>query len=181
MARVKIGYSLLCGGLTFLVVLFLLIQAFGVPFWWTFGVGNTQNGWWIISVKPENPKVGENVTVGVAAGNYNIFLVDNATVTITRNGMKPLTVYTDKSGEATFAFPGDGTVIRASEWWGNSFHNATSQTNHSLYVAIPKTPLTWVRNCWIAGTVAVASGFLVGIATFMFQTRSPFYAFKKHT
>jgi hypothetical protein len=173
MAKKSIGYSFLCGALTFFVVLLLLIQVFGVPFWWVFGVGNTQEGWWIISVSPENPRVGENVTVGVAAGNFNIFLVENATVTITRNGMHPLTVYTDKSGEATFPYPGDGTVIRASNWWGNSFHNATEQANHSLYVAIPKTPITWVRNCLIAISGAAALGFVVGISTFTFRKTEP--------
>lgn len=169
MAKRNIGYSFLCGALTFFVVLLVLIQVFGVPFWWAFGVGNTQDGWWIISVTPENPKVGENVTVGVAAGNYNIFLVNNATVTVTRRGMKPLTLFTDESGEATFAYPGDGTVIRASNWWGNSFNNATGQANHSLYVAIPKTPITWVRSCLIAISGAIALGFLVGISTLTFQ------------
>jgi len=38
---------------------------------------------------PENPKVGENVTVQVAEGNYWVGVVDNATVTITRDGMQP--------------------------------------------------------------------------------------------
>ncbi len=179
MAKRNIGYSFLCGALTFLAVLLLLIQAFGVPFWWAFGVGNTQQGTWIISVTPENPKAGENVTIGVAAGNYNIFLVDNATVTVTRNGMQPFTIYTDKSGEATFPFPGDGTIIRASNWWGNSFHNATGQANHSLYVAIPKTPITWVRNYLIAVSGAIALGFLAGISMFTFQrNRSKAYVLK---
>jgi hypothetical protein len=166
MAKRNIVYSFLCGALTFFAVSLVLIQAFGVPFWWAFGVGNTQVGWWIISVTPENPKLGENVTVGVAAGNYNIFLVDNATITVTRSGMQPFKIYTDKSGEATFPYPGDGTIIRASNWWGNSFHNATSQANHSLYVAIPKTPITWVRNCLIALSIAIAFGFLIGFSTF---------------
>ncbi len=181
MAKRNIGYSFLSGALTFFVILLVLIQALGVPFWWAFGVGNTQQGTWIISVTPENPKIGENVTVGVAAGNYNIFLVDNATVTITRNGMHPQTIYTDKSGEATFTYPGDGTVIRASNWWGNSFHNATSQANHSLYVAIPKTPITWVNNCLIGISCASTLGFLVGLSTFKFQQKRNKVSLSKNT
>ncbi len=166
------GYSFLCGTLVLAAVLLLLIQALGVPFWWAFGVGNTQDGWWIISVSPENPKVGENVTVQVAEGNYFVILVDNATVTITRHGMQTLTVYTNNSGEVSFAYPGDGTVIKASKWWGNSYNNATGQASHSLYVAIPKTPLTWVRNCWIAISSAIISGLFAGIAAFVLQRKN---------
>ena len=169
MARRNNAYSFICGALTFFVVLLVLIQAFGVPFWWAFGIGNTQNGTWIISVTPENPKVGENVTIGVAAGNYNIFLVNNATITITRDSMQPKTIFTDESGQATFAYPGDGTVIRASNWWGNSFRNATGQANHSVYVAIPKTPITWIKNCIIAISSAIALGVLAGISASKFQ------------
>ena len=169
MPKKVVGFSFLSGALTFLTILLVLIQAFGVPFWWVLGVGNTQEGLWVISVTPSNPKVGENVTIGVAAGNYNVFLVANATVTITRNGMQSLTIYTDKNGEATFTYPGDGTIIRASNWWGNSFHNATQQTNHSLYIAIPKTPITWVKDCLIAFSTATVLGSLVGISTFAFQ------------
>ena len=150
----------------------LLIQALGVPFWWAFGIGNTQDGWWIISVLPENPKVGENVTIQVAEGNYWVGVVDNATVTITRDGMQPLTIYTNKSGEASFGYPGDATVIRASKWWGNSVNNVSGQASHSLYVVIPRTPLTWVRNCWIAISGAIVSGLFAGIATFVLQRKS---------
>lgn len=172
MRKRNTGYSLLCGTLVFVAVLVLLIQALGVPFWWAFGVGNTQDGWWIISVSPENPTLGENVTVQVAEGNYILILVDNATVTVTRHGMQTLTIYTNNSGEASFAYPGDGTVIRASKWWGNSYNNATGQASHSLYVAIPKTPVTWTRNCWIAISGAIVSGLFAGIGTFVLQRKS---------
>jgi len=165
MRKRNIGYSFLCGPLVFVAVLLLLIQALGVPFWWAFGIGNTQDGWWIISVSPENPKVGENVTIQVAEGNYWVGVVDNATVTITRHGMQPLTIYTNNSGEASFAYPGDATVIRAS-------NNASGQVSHSLYVVIPRTPLTWVRNCWIAISGAIVSGLFAGIATFVLQRKS---------
>ncbi|MGA3288891.1 MAG: hypothetical protein ABSD42_01450 [Candidatus Bathyarchaeia archaeon] len=53
---------------------------------------------------PFNPKVGENVTFQVAAGNHGVILLDKATVTITRDGMQPLTVCTNQSGEASFAY-----------------------------------------------------------------------------
>jgi hypothetical protein len=166
MRKRNIGYSFLCGTLVFVAVLLLLIQALGVPFWWAFGVGNTQDGLWIISVSPENPKVGENVTVQVAfAGNYVFILVDNATVTITRHGIQTLTIYTNNSGEASFAYPGDATVIRAS-------NTATGQASHSLYVAIPKAPPTWVRNCLIAISGSIVSGLFAGIATFVLQKKS---------
>jgi len=166
MRKRNIGYSFLCGTLVFVAVLVLLIQALGVPFWWAFGIGNTQDGQWWVSVTPENPKVGENVTVQVVFnGNYAAIIVVNATVTITRSGMQPLTIYTNESGEASFVYPGDGTVIRAS-------NNATGQASHSLYVAIPKAPPTWVRNCLIAISSAIASGLFAGIATLVLQKKS---------
>ncbi len=163
MRKRNLGYSFLGGALVFVAVLLLLIQVLGIPFWWVFGIGNTQDGTWIISVSPENPRIGENVTVGVAEGTHNIFLVDNATVTITRHGMQTQIVCTNKDGAATFVYPGDATVIRASVQYGNSFNNAT---RHSLYIAIPKTPPTWVKNCWIAVSGAIATGFFAAIATF---------------
>lgn len=164
MQKRRIAYSFVCGALVFSGVLVLLIQLFGVPFWWAFGVGNTQDGWWIVSVTPENPNIGENVTVQVFAGNISLFPVRNATVTITHDGMHPLTICTNSSGEASFVYPGDGTVIQASL-------STSGHTDHSLYVAIPKTPPVWARNLSIAISCAVASGLLAGVAVFVVQRK----------
>jgi len=169
MRKRNLGYSFFGGTLVFVVILLFLIQLLGVPFWWAFGIGNTQDGTWIISVSPENPRIGENVTVGVAEGVHNIFLMDNATVTITRRGMQTQIVSTNKDGAASFVYPGDATVIRASIQWGNSFNNAS---RHSLYIAIPRTPLTWVTNCWIAFSGAFVTGLLVAVSTFVLAKKS---------
>jgi hypothetical protein len=169
MRKRNFAYSFLCGILVFVAVLVLLFQALGVPFWWAFGIGNTQDGLWIISVSPENPRVGENVTIGVAEGVHNIFLIENATITITRNGMQPQTVYTDKDGVASFVYPGDATVIRASIQWSYSNYNVS---RHSLYVVIPRTPLTWEADYWIAVSGAILSGLLAGIATSAIERKS---------
>ena len=169
MRKRNLGYSFLSGALVFVAVLFLFIQVLGVPFWWAFGTGNTQDGTWIISVSPENPRIGENVTVGIAEGIHNIFLVDNATVTITRHGMQTQILYTNKDGAATFVYSGEATVIRASIQYGNSFNNAS---RHSLYMAIPKSPLTWINDCWIAISSAIISGLFTGMTTFAFSTKN---------
>jgi hypothetical protein len=160
MRKRRIGYCVICGALVSLAVLVLLIQVLGVPFWWAFGVGNTQDGWWILTVTPENPRIGENVTVQVWAGNIGLLPMRNATVTVTHNGMLPLTILTNESADASFEYPGDGTVVRAS-----------MHTDHSLYVAIPHTPPSWVRILSLSVCAAIASGLLVGAGTFVCQRR----------
>jgi len=168
MQKRKVAYSFLCGILVFLVVLLVLIQAFDVPFWWAFGIGNNEDHWWIISLSPENPKLGENVTIGVAEGIHNIYLIDNATITISHHGLKPITVQTNSAGEASFLYPGDPTVIRATKQWGDSFNNSVV---NSMYVVIPKTPIVWVSNCLVAISGSIISGLFAGLLIYSVEKK----------
>jgi hypothetical protein len=82
---------------------------------------SSQNGWWIVSVSPENPKIGENITIEVAAGNIELLPMSNATVNIIENGKQPFSVYLDEHGQAFFIYSGGLAVVKVSEscpsWW----------------------------------------------------------------
>jgi hypothetical protein len=139
-------------------VFLVFIQILGVPVWWVFGGLNTYDYNYHVYLHPENPEIGDNVTLQISSwgaykGNSWFYNVSNAAITVEANGMESYTVTTDKNGIASFVYEDQPTVLRAN--YGSS---------HSQYITIPATPISWQIDCQIAFVGAVCSGLFVGLA-----------------
>jgi hypothetical protein len=155
----RIIFGLVAGASVFFIALLLLVQLLGAPLW---ALVSSQNGWWIVSVWPENPKPGENVTVMVAAGNFMLLPMSNATVTVIEDGKQPFSVYTDEQGRAFFIYSGGLTVVRVSESLPNGWFI-------SRYLIVPTTLWIWI--CWVAISGAAAASLIIGFAVYVLQKK----------
>lgn len=139
----------------FLLVLVLLTQALGVPFWYIFHLKKLQiidNPYLVVEVSPASPlNIGEKVTVTVTNSSTNL-PVENATVHITKDSIN-FEKYTDSNGKASFEFLGEVMVVYAEG----------TDINRSDYSAIPKAPDLWVRNYQISLVSAFASAIVGGL------------------
>ncbi|MCW4023722.1 MAG: hypothetical protein NWF01_01640 [Candidatus Bathyarchaeota archaeon] len=157
--------SVYAGAMVGVSVFLLLIQIFGVPFWWTFSGLNTQDSVYVSSLNPQNPEIGENitfqVTTWVSYKTYSRFYnISNAVITVEANGIKPYTVYADENGVASFVYQAQPTIFRVYDG-----------EDHSLYHVIPATPQEWEMSCFIAVVGAISLGSLAGFI--MFKRKTP--------
>jgi hypothetical protein len=152
------AYKRSCRILTCIIVavsvFLLLIQVFGVPFWWVFGFLNTQQDTWLSSSQFENPQLGENVSFRVcgftsfgSGGSYGFF-VSNSGVSIEPSGQKAYRVVTNEDGIASFVYTTDPTIIT----FGDS------------KCVVPAYPQSWLLSCVFASVGAMGSGLLVRLA-----------------
>jgi hypothetical protein len=140
-------------------ILLLSVQVLGVPLWWAFGTSNPYSRGYSVYLKPQSPKIGENITIHVTNyGSYKTYSwynnVSNAMVTITANGMEPYTVYTDENGLASFVYDTQPTVVNVRCY------------SFSQFYVIPATPKQWEISFALAISIAILFGLLAGFKAY---------------
>lgn len=149
-------------------------QIFGVPLWWIFSslpMSIVQKPRLLVSVSPETPlTIGEMITVTVTNSSSQL-PVEDAEVSVMKDGTYITTLYTDSTGQAFFEYFGEVTVVIASK----------TGIDSSMLISIPKGPVAWVRNTLLSLGIAVVGGFISGFTGYMFQKRKEKTTGKKIT
>jgi len=129
------------------VVFFVAVASQGVPMAWIasrFKLLSTVQGRLSVSVSPEVPTMlGEPITL-IVSDSQTLEPVQGASVAVSKDGDHLYDLETDQKGTASFAYPGEATIIVISK--------LTYVTETKV---IPRIPDSWVRgeeNAWIAST-----------------------------
>jgi hypothetical protein len=138
------------------VAYFVALEAQGVPIAWVlsrFRLLSVTQGNLSVTVSPEVPiMLGDQITVAVV-DSETLEPVQGASVTVSKDGSHVYDLQTDEKGTASFAYPGEATIIVISK--------LTYATETRV---IPRIPDSWVRgeaDAWIASTVTAIVAALV--------------------
>ncbi len=145
--------------LVFFVVFLSLIISFGVPLWWItpkqLSIVNTSGV--SIQVLPDTPKTfGEMVTVTVT-NSTDQTPVAAIQVLVMPQGMGTVTLYTNSTGQASFQYTEQITVVQVSE------PQLTGSTLSAMF-AVPSRPKPWVD---ANGTALGLAAFSCGLTAFL--------------
>lgn len=137
-------------------IIFLAVsQVLGVPLWWIFGnvneLSSVRTQWdFQVSVNPETPLViGDNIEVTVKNMTDRL-PVDNAEVTVRKDGASLISLQTDSKGQVSFEYPGEPTIITVEK---EAFKNSMK--------VIPKLPDAWVRDLSVSGIIGPLIGAVI--------------------
>jgi len=147
-----------------LIIFILSTQILGVPLWWVFrGIVRLSiiriEDEFKLTVSPESASVGDSVLVTVRNATDNS-LVENAKISLYKNGDHIYDYYTDSRGQVEVEYVGEVTIIEVSK---TGFKTEMQ--------AIPESPTSWMnRELW-SFISAVISGSVVAVFTHILQRR----------
>jgi hypothetical protein len=152
MAESKNASFALLGIVVMLIAFFVGASISGVPMTWLLHVVqplSTVQNQLTVFVSPEIPTVvGQQVTVTVQ-DSHTGQPIEAATVSVSLNGNHLVDLPTSNSGQVSFEYPGEATIIVIS-----------ASTYTSVMVVIPKVPVAWISDTTTSLIVAIVSGVI---------------------
>ncbi len=153
--------ALVIGFLTYVVVGLSL----GIPQEYLFGKMIMLSGVNIplkTAVQPEIPiTIGEDIKVLVTDNRGNP--VADADVVVMHDGAVVFTIQTNRTGQVTFGYPGETTMIKAQK-----------VGYQSDFVVIPKIPDKWIRDGYNSALSSIATAIVTAVVGYLLARK------KKH-
>jgi len=151
--------------LVFFVVSLSVSQILAVPLWWIFSFMHPLNvlgpSTLLVKVSPETPlNIGEKITVTVTNSSSQL-PVEDAEVSIMKDGTNITVVHTDSRGQAVCDYLGEVTIIVVQKTGFDS----------SYPIPIPKMPDAWVRSLLTSVGSAIVGGLVAVFGTYMLRER----------
>jgi hypothetical protein len=165
MDKKPVGISILSLVLVSFLVFIVVTQILGIPFWWLFrGIFPSSiiplNSKFDVSVKPEAPiNIGDSLVVTVKNVTDQM-PVENAQVSVKKDGDLIANYYTDSKGQTTAEYVGEVTIIEVSK---DGFDSDIQ--------AIPHAPDKWVRDQYWSIISGIITGVVVSFITYRFQNK----------
>ncbi len=164
MRNPKWAYVILVFIVVFFVLFVTVVSVLGVPLWWAFPLKTLSSAslsQLIVQFSPEVPlQTGDLVTLTVI-NSSSCIPVDGAEITIAMQGLTPLTLMTNSTGQVAFQYAGVITVIQAN----------MDELASSNPIVIPEKPVEWVNSANIAFGSSIAGGFISALPSWLLLSK----------